>query len=477
MGLIADVLDRMLGFIPEQKVAVGSIVPVGQEGVPQMQRESYYRFAREGYGMNELVYACIEELATSAAEPRLAAYAKQGSSLEKLDTHPVIDLLESPAPHLDQFDLISTMIMHLSVSGNAYLEKVRSRAGKVVELWPLRPDRMWVIPDSRTFIRGWEYRIDGRSQLLNPRDVIHFKHRHALDDYYGMPPLAACAMRVDTDNFMRAFTGAFFRNAGVPAGILTVNRQTTPPERELIQNRLRTEVGGPQAWHNVLVLDKLDATFTQMGMALGERGLVLPELDEIDESRIAMVFGVPLQLIGSRLGMQHNTYASYSEARASFWDETLMPLYRMIASKLTHGLVSEFDDIEHLDEIQFDTSTVAALQEDVDAKHTRIREDVKAGLITVQEGRSELGRDADFESDGVLMIPEGLVPLPVEQLTMPRPDPAAEQQAQIERDAQAQQDQQAAAEQQQQNPSGAGSENGALTAAEFDAIMAQAGAS
>jgi hypothetical protein len=32
-------------------------------------------------------------------------------------------------------------------------------ARKVVELWPLRPDRMWVIPDRERHIRGWEYRL------------------------------------------------------------------------------------------------------------------------------------------------------------------------------------------------------------------------------------------------------------------------------------------------------------------------------
>lgn len=421
MGVFADMIDRVLALVPERKVALGSIVPVGQEGVPQIQRESYYRFAREGYSANELVYACVEELATSAAEPRMAAYVKKNTGLEKLDTHKVVDVLESPNAFLDGFGLISTIIMHMAVSGNAYVEKVRSRAGNVVELWPLRPDRMYVIPDAQKYIRAWEYRIDGRQYFVDPKDIIHFKHRNPLDDYYGLPPLAPCAPRVDTDNFMRAFTGAFFRNAGVPAGILTVNRTTTQAERDLINSRLRIETGGPSGWHNIAIFDKLDATFTPMGMALGERGLVLPELDEIDESRIAMAFGVPLQLIGSRLGMQHNTYASYREARASFWDETLMPLYRMIASKLTQTLVPEFDMLAPLDEIQFDMSSVGALQEDVDAQHTRIREDVKAGLLSVQEGRQELGRDPDFEPDAVLLVPQTLVPLPVEQLTQPRP--------------------------------------------------------
>lgn len=408
MGLIADVLGLF-----ERKVAFGVSVPTWEHHVPQVQRENYYRYALEGYARNEIVYACIDELCTSAAEPRIAAYKRVRGALEKLDTHDIVDLLERPNPFMDRFAFISTIIMHLYIAGNAYIEIVRSAAGRVRELWVLRPDRMFVVPDAREFVRGWKYRLGAQENEIPARDVIHIKMRNPLDDYYGMPPLAAAAMRVDTDNFMRTFTASFFRNAGVPAGMLEFDAKLTTAEKEMVQQRFRSDTAGPSSWHNVLILEQKSVKYTPMGMPLGERGLVLPELDEIDESRIAMVFGVPLILIGSRLGMQRSTFANYKEARASFWDETLMPLYSMIASRLNAMLVEEFIGV---DEIQFDMSTVGALQEDEDAKHVRIREDVRAGLLSLQEGRQALGKDADFEPGAMLMLDNGVSPMLAEQL-------------------------------------------------------------
>lgn len=405
MGLIASVLGPLF----ERKIALSATVPTWENHVPQLQRENYYRFALEGYSRNEVVYACVEELSTSAAEPRIAAYKRVHGKLEKLDEHPVVDLLERPNPFMDGYLLWATVLMHLSIAGNAYIELVRSASGQVVELWVLRPDRMFVIPDRQRFIAGWNYRLGALEDFIDARDVIHIKMRNPLDDYYGMPPLAACAERVDTDNFMRSFTASFFRNAGVPAGILSINKKVNTAEKEMIQNRFRTETGAGR-WHSLLVLEQVEADFKAMGMGLGERGLVLPELDEIDESRIAMVFGVPLELIGARLSMIHGNRSTTREARAGFWDETLMPIYRMIASKLTAQLVPEFSAIENLDEIAFDMSTVAALQEDQDAKHTRVRGDLAAGILSVQEARQELGKDADFDEGAILLIPQNIVP-------------------------------------------------------------------
>src|ERR1051326_7072962 len=86
--------------VPERKVAVGTMVPTWQSGNPAygMQTVPYMRSAREAYGGCEVVYACVEELATSAAEPRIAAYRKTADKPKKVEQHDVLDLLERPNP-------------------------------------------------------------------------------------------------------------------------------------------------------------------------------------------------------------------------------------------------------------------------------------------------------------------------------------------------------------------------------------------
>jgi hypothetical protein len=207
--------------------------------------------------------------------------------------------------------------MFLDVAGNAFLHKERSGGGKVVALWHLRPDRVQVIPDAARHIRGYEYRLGGIPYFLPVADVIHLKTRAVWDDYYGLPPLAVAAQWVDIGNAAASFTRAFFRNAGVPSGLLNIQRSVSVAERELIRGQFRSEYGGPAGWHQTLVLDGGDAAYTAMGLPLGERGIALAALDELIEAHVVRPFGVPLELIGARLSMRGQRSAVPKRGRAS----------------------------------------------------------------------------------------------------------------------------------------------------------------
>lgn len=420
MGLIAETFGALAGILPARKVAVGAAVQTWEHGTPQQQRESYYRYALEGYSGNEVVFACIEELATSAAEPRLVAVRKTKDGTEQLHDHEVLRLFERPNPFTSGYDLIAGVIMYHAVAGNAYLEKVRSRAGKVVELWPLRPDRMFVVPDETRHIGGYDYRLGSLLHRFDARDVIHLKTRNPLDDWYGMPPTRPAAARIDTANAMREFTAAFFRNAGVPSGLLSIEKQVGAAEAQMIRDRFRGDYGGAAGWHNLLVLaNQGTVSYTPMGLPLGERGLVMPELDEIIDAKTAMVFGVPLELIGARLGMIHGNRSTMKEARASFWDETLVPRYRELAATLTTALQPEYGDFDYL---EFDLSTVKALQEDENARTDRVLKQMHGGAISLQEARTDLGKDPSFPPGAILVMPDNISGLPAEQLGAP-PEP------------------------------------------------------
>lgn len=413
MGLIARTARAVL---PTSKMAAAT-VPLWQSGKAQLPGINYETFAREGYQKNEIVFACIEELATSAAEPRIVGRRRRPRlGNQEIVDHDLIRLLNRPNPFLTRFQLWATIIMHLYLAGNAYLEKVRSPSGKVVELWAMRPDRVRVIPDRQRFISGYEYRVGAEAFTVSASDVIHFKLRHPLDDFYGMSPLMAAGGRVDIDNYMRDFVKAFFMNAGVPAGLLSVKQKMSTDQKTDIKGRFRQEFGGPRGWHDLLILDAAEATYTPMTMSLGARGLATPEMDEIIEARTAMVFGVPLTLIGARLGMASSSYANRKSDKEMFWDETLTPLYRMLAETLDTFLVPDFADI---DEVIFDLSDVHALQEDIDKVHKRVRDNYAGSLITLEEARLAIGMAEKPAGEGTMLVPSNMAAMPANMVGKP----------------------------------------------------------
>src|SRR3954465_2087434 len=308
MGLIAEAFRAL---VPESKSAIAASIPTWESGVPQYQQASYFRNARDGYMVDELVFDCVEFRATSSGEPPVIAWRKTASGEEKIHEHPAIDLMNRPNQWTNRSQFWGAISMSLDIAGNAYVEIVRSGAGKAVELWPLRPDRVRVIPDAPRFISGYLYTIGDKSFRMDANDVIRFKTRHPLDDYYGLPPLAVLAGRVDLDVWTRRFAESFFRNAGVPTGLLNIQRVVQESERAAIRRRFREEYGGLEGWHRMLVLDGGQATYTPMGLSMGPGGLAMDALGQQHEVRIVGAFGgIPPSLIPTIAGANSSSYAN-----------------------------------------------------------------------------------------------------------------------------------------------------------------------
>lgn len=421
MGLISTSLRALM---PEFKQAVAATVSTWEQGREVSPDSSYSRNSREGYVLDELVYSCVEFRSTSAGEPPMCAY--RAGSDEKLKQHPALDLLNHPNPFMGRSRFWATVNMCQDIGGNAYVEKVRSAAGKVVELWPLRPDRMFVVPDPSKFVGGYHYKIGADDpKFLPAEDVIHFKTRHPLDDFYGLAPLFVLAGRVDLDIWTRRFSEAFFRNAGVPAGLLNIKRTMTQVERENATRNFRQQYGGSEGWHKILLIDSDQASYTPMGLPMGASGLAMQDMNELNEVRILDVYGMLPSLIATVSGLKGGALAGGNREsdRTLFWESTMVPLFRDLDSTLTMGLVDEYPD---LDRLEHDLSEVKALQEDVDKAHDRHRKDWQASAITWQEYRTKIGYPAKPDEPGMLIMPATFVEKwSDDMLTEPEPMPVA----------------------------------------------------
>ena len=412
MGIFTESFTDVLRF-RERNVTNWTGVSTYISGRAGFPDGKYATYATEGYSRNALVFACIEELATSAAEPIMQAMQANkwhhwidGGSSSAIR---LLNLMQRPNPFMDGYEFWRTVILHRSIAGNAYALKVRSQSGRVVELWLLRPDRVSIVPSATKFIERYEYNIGaGEPIRLAVEDIIQWKTPNPLNDFYGMPPLMPIAGNVDLDNYSRDFVKTYFEKAGVPSAILTTKQRMNTELRKEIGERFSREFGGKNGWMGLLVMDGAEATYTPMTQSLGSQGLVLPELNEISESRISMAFGVPMSLIGTLAGAGNSSYGNKKSERESFWNETLKPLYRELVGPLNRSLVPEYAGVQV---VAFDLSTVGALLPDKDAEHARVRADVTAGLVGHKEGRKLLGYP-DPPTDDVFFIPSNLTQTP-----------------------------------------------------------------
>ncbi|KPJ64869.1 hypothetical protein AMK68_00090 [candidate division KD3-62 bacterium DG_56] len=446
MGIVANALRPITGQRPRFPMTTNMGGALSDMGAYQGYSRAYMR--------NEIVFACIEMLATSAAEPHIVGRRWQRQSptfrnairaeerklcgiglsrrqakdhmirdgfFRELPDHSLVRLLNAPNPFMSRGQLWGTVVMDRCLAGNAYLYKARGAGDVIAELWRLRPDRVRVVPDRAKFIAGYEYRTGNDTELIPPGDIMHFKTRHPLNDYYGMPPLMAIADRVNIDEYMKGFLRGFFERGGTgPGAILTSKAALNQEQKDLITEKFEQRFNNPQGMSKLLVLDNTESTYQQAGLNRGLRDALPKEIDNMQEARIALAFGIPGSILGLLIGYESSSYANKRQDWAVFWDLTMTPLLSDLDDVLNLSVVPDFGGI---DEVMFDLSDIRALQEDVDKLHDRYRKDLGAGGISLEEFREATGRDPDIK-EGTFYVPANVTAVPAEEIGQePEPPP------------------------------------------------------
>ena len=377
--------DRFVGK-QELSTTVPLNLDLGQASYPDV---NYDNFASEGYNKNEIVHACIRELAVSAATPRyyVTAPSTDGGSIE-IERGLLYDLIAKPNPYSDWYSFTERLVTFLMVAGNAYVLKERSRGNQVTAMYLLRPDRVSIIAGDYG-ADGYVYEVGGKEYKIEADDMCHLSLPNPAGDIYGLSPLQVASRTVNLDLNMTDFAKVYFQNAGVPSGLLKLKKRlSSQEEASTIRSRWRSQFGGVQNFHRIAILDE-DAEYQPM--AQSPKDMSLDGLHNLTESRICAVFGVPPILIGANVGLQRSTFSNYREARLAFHSETLEPLVSRILRYFNRNLFSEYTGNESL---TVDWVEMRSVLDDQAATTTRINSLFTGGVITLNEARTALGFDA-----------------------------------------------------------------------------------
>lgn len=412
-----NVFERMrlaMWALTNSKASV-QVMSTWQEGQPAYPLGNFENNTRLGYRRNEVVYACLMTKADAASSAELEVVNPKTE--KEIEDNPALALVKTPNEHMTEFDFIALTLLSLDLAGRAYWEKRRNRRGDVIELWPLRPDWMVPIKSRDKFIDHFEFRVPGeRPQNIAVEDVLDFKVYDPLDQYNSVPPVTVACRAIDTDNASTDFLNKFFRNGGMPTGILTTKQRLNPGDPERIRAHWVERYAGVDNWlKGPAVLDS-DAQYQKVGSDFKEMGLEY--LDARQEARICAVLRVPPILVGVKVGLDRSTFANAAEAQEYFWRNMLIPQLKRIRDELQADLlVREFGQKNA--EFTWDFSEVSALQEDRDKAFLRASDGVAKGYLTVNMALEEIGEESIGPAGDIF-----LRPLSVNEVPLKRPDPA-----------------------------------------------------
>lgn len=306
--------------------------------------------------------------------------AMYGDDMQEVVDHPILDLLNSANPYLNGFDLSVLRVLYGELTGNAYLHPVIDEASGVpIELWPLAPQHVEVIPDEDTFLRGYVYGVDAQhKQIFEPDEVIHFRRPNPGNLFYGMGKVEAAFGVIASNEALHQMDLSTFQNSARPDYAVVVKGTPTGDQLDRFQQQVEQRLRGTRKDGNFITVTG-DVQFTPLNFPPKD----IAGREEIVEE-IAAVFGVPV----SMLKANDPNLASAQTGFAQWREGTVLPLVRMDEQELNQRLLGMFglgDDYC----LAYDNPVPSDLAFELQERQTA----VAGGWRTPNEARLEEGRE------------------------------------------------------------------------------------
>lgn len=204
-------------------------------------------------------------------------------------------LLDEPHPEMTPLELWRLTYVHRGLWGNAYLQKIRNRAGEVVELWPITPDRVQVgrvQPSASTApVKVFTVTDDwGGTQDLTTREVLHLPAM-GYDGITGVSPIRAAAEGIGMGMAAEKYGAKLFGGGSLMSGILQTEQRLDKSAADALKERWKAKVGGLENAHDIAVLDS-GASFQSVTMPNKDSQFIESRRFQVVE--VARYFGVPL---------------------------------------------------------------------------------------------------------------------------------------------------------------------------------------
>ena len=148
----------------------------------------------------DIVYACVREISTTAAEPEIEVGRGPDEEWEPVDQHWLLDMLADPNLDYDWSMFVQQAVAHLMGRGQAFLWKWRANGGKPAELWPIPPSKVDIqLGQSETSRLISGYKIHGNQGVIDPADMVYVRFPKPGSLYDGLGPLQVAARAVKLD--------------------------------------------------------------------------------------------------------------------------------------------------------------------------------------------------------------------------------------------------------------------------------------
>jgi len=347
-----------------------------------------YSDLRECYRQSSIVRACIDTIVRELSNLTWSVVPVKGLSGDdlknaRIEAQNVARLFYNPNSNSESFGrLLSKMLRDLLVLDAGVIEKVRSRSGKIVELWARDGASFFPNQDEHGRIKTYIQVVPEESEPLlsvielPTENVIYLSLFPRTESPLGMPIIESIYNEVGCHLYALNLLGRFFEEDEIPPGILNVERMGEDARRRLEQ--WFEEHRGLEMRHRLAVVSGSGAKWIDFKRSNEEMQMV--QLLDRFELAVMRAFGIqPIEL-----GVQKASAGAEVQERLG-----RLGLIRPIAKQLEYYFTTEI--VQELSRYPLEFKFIVRPYGD-ELKHARaayLR--VRSGISSINEERDEEG--------------------------------------------------------------------------------------
>ena len=250
-------------------------------------------------------------------------YTDNGGKGKALD-HPLYLLLhDEPNPEMRSFVFRETLMTHLLLWGNAYVQVIRNGKCEVIALYPLMPNRMEVNRDNNHQLYYTDSTqsddapmLKGSTVYLDSSEVLHIPGL-GFDGLVSYSPIAMEKNAIGMAIACEEYSAKFFANGAAPGGVLEHPGTIKDPQR--VRESWQSTFGGSGNANKIAVLEE-GMKYTPTGISPEQAQFLETRKFQINE--IARIFRVPPHMVGD---LEKSSFSNIEQQSLDFVKYTLDP--------------------------------------------------------------------------------------------------------------------------------------------------------
>lgn len=281
-----------------------------------------------------------------ARAPEYVKAAALDTDIERIESHPLLDVMADPNPLMVTWSLLFHTICSLLITGKAYWWFVKPDKKSDMEVWPIPAD--WVIPIHDEGLNS-HYRIrapgdTSEGQLVEGDEMAYFSLPDPSSPIGAVSPLQTQAPAIAVDEQIQVSQHRYFKNSAFFGTVIRAGRLPSmtgvgegpmvvlseEQKRQLYQAISRNYVGAVNYNQPLIVDGGLISGVERLNMSQQELDFL--QSGNVVKSRIFQAFGVNPIVAGEIAGVNR---AQAAVADALFVANTVNPLCTMIGQVMT----------------------------------------------------------------------------------------------------------------------------------------------